>query len=106
MKGIKTCPFCNHNARLWYASDGGYIIECDNEKCGCSYGNNMTFTSEEVINLWNDRKGNDTVKELEEVKNSIWVTEDLESEYDCGKRSAEVSFIEKLDTRIKRLKGE
>jgi len=55
MKGLKRCPFCNHKARLWYAVDGGYLIECDNDKCGCVYGNNMGLTSDEVIKLWNKR---------------------------------------------------
>ena len=43
------------------------------------------------------------VKVLENLRNSIWVTEDLESDYDCGRRAAEKDFIEKIDGCIAQL---
>lgn len=51
---LKKCPFCNNEASIW-SRLGGYIIECDNENCGCSYGNSMSLDFDEVIKMWNMR---------------------------------------------------
>ena len=53
---LKRCPFCNSTATVWSCEDS-YIIECDNDNCGCAYGGNMSLTMEEVIELWNIRAG-------------------------------------------------
>ena len=53
---LKPCPFCGGEASVW--SIGGsefYCIECDNEECGCVYGENMQLSFEEVIEEWNKR---------------------------------------------------
>ena len=53
---LKSCPFCGSTARVW--GIGGYdfyVIECDNEECGCTYGDNMQLSFEEVIEMWNKR---------------------------------------------------
>ena len=58
---LKSCPFCNAEATIWQQSDPyaehgvSYIVECNNEKCGCSYGNNMSLDFEQVIKMWNKR---------------------------------------------------
>jgi outer membrane protein assembly factor BamB len=40
----------------WSGGDGdGYVIECDNEYCGCSYGNNMSLDADTIAKLWNTR---------------------------------------------------
>lgn len=54
---IKPCPFCGSHASVWQYEypTKSHIIECDNEYCGCQYGNNMDLTEAEVIDLWNSR---------------------------------------------------
>lgn len=51
---LKSCPFCGSSATVW-RSLFGCIVECDNENCGCSYGNNMSLDADEVAELWNNR---------------------------------------------------
>ena len=56
MSDLKPCPFCGSTATVWGL--GGYkffVIECDNEQCGCSYGDNMQLSLKEVIKMWNKR---------------------------------------------------
>ena len=57
MTKLKKCPFCNSSVTMWSwcSEDGGYVIECDNEYCGCSYGNNMSLDADEIAKLWNTR---------------------------------------------------
>lgn len=43
------------------------------------------------------------VKVLETLRDSIWVTEDLETDYDRGYRAAEKDFIERIDGYIAQL---
>ena len=59
MTKLKKCPFCNSSVTMWSwcSEDGGYVIECDNEYCGCSYGNNMSLDADEIAKLWNTRAG-------------------------------------------------
>ena len=53
---VKPCPFCGSHATVWrYEYTESYIIECDNEHCGCRYGDSMDLTEAEVITLWNSR---------------------------------------------------
>ena len=54
MSNLKKCPFCNSEASVWSIS-GAYIIECDNDNCGCSYGYSMSLDFDEVIKMWNRR---------------------------------------------------
>jgi len=51
---IKPCPFCGSSATIWMYKNF-YVVECDNEYCGCQYGHNMELTEDEVIELWNKR---------------------------------------------------
>ena len=51
---LKKCPFCNSEASVW-AMVEGYVVECNNENCGCTYGNTMLLDFEEVIEKWNER---------------------------------------------------
>ncbi len=65
MAKLKKCPFCNSSVTMWswcnedgsWGSGNGYVIECDNEYCGCSYGNNMSLDADEIAKLWNTRAG-------------------------------------------------
>lgn len=53
---LKPCPFCGSTASIW--GIGGFVfygVECDNEECGCTYGNNMQLSYEEAIEMWNKR---------------------------------------------------
>lgn len=55
---LKPCPFCNSEATVWSMADVSgniYVVECDNEKCGCTYGSNMSLTFEQAIKMWNKR---------------------------------------------------
>ena len=59
---LKSCPFCGSSATIYmqqYNTLSGrqksYIIECDNGKCGCMYGTNMSLTQDEVVKRWNKR---------------------------------------------------
>ena len=53
---LKHCPFCGSTARVWgLGGSEFYCIECDNEECGCVYGDNMELSFEEVIEMWNKR---------------------------------------------------
>lgn len=62
---LKPCPFCGSTARVWGTVDRVfginrreyYTIECDNEECGCVYGDNLQLSYEEVIEAWNKRVG-------------------------------------------------
>ena len=53
---LKPCPFCGSTAKVWAKwRCEFYCIECDNEECGCVYGDNMQLSFEEVIEEWNKR---------------------------------------------------
>lgn len=52
---LKPCPFCGSTARAWTDAYGCYSIECDNEECGCTYGDNMALNFKEVVKAWNKR---------------------------------------------------
>lgn len=58
---LKSCPFCGSSATVYmkqitnFDIQESYIIECDNDKCGCMYGTNMSLTQQEVIRSWNKR---------------------------------------------------
>lgn len=67
---LKSCPFCGSSATLW-RSLFGCIVECDNENCGCSYGNNMSLDNDEVAELWNKRIDTMELKALAEKINEI-----------------------------------
>ena len=63
MTKLKKCPFCNSSVTMWswsnedgsWSGGNGYVIECNNEYCGCSYGNNMSLDVDEIAKLWNTR---------------------------------------------------
>lgn len=80
-----------------------------NSWCGaCGSINNSReakFKEMAEKNVLNNVATKRAIDELEQVKQAVWVTEDLESEYDCGKRAAEISFIEMLEKKISNLKG-
>lgn len=65
MAKLKKCPFCNSSVTMWswsstdgsWSGSDGYVIACDNEYCGCSYGNNMSLDADEIAKLWNTRTG-------------------------------------------------
>ena len=58
---LKPCPFCGSSATVYtqqhsnFCIQESYIIECDNDECGCTYGENMLLSLQEVIMLWNKR---------------------------------------------------
>lgn len=55
---LKPCPFCGRSATVYMQQSfikESYIIECDNYKCGCTYGGNMSLTQQQVIRRWNKR---------------------------------------------------
>lgn len=54
---LKKCPFCGSTAQVWnLPSWHNYVVECDNENCGCAIGYNMSLDFDEVIKKWNNRK--------------------------------------------------
>ena len=55
---LKPCPFCGSTVHVWELvghDEHGYGVECDNDECGCTYGENMELTFEEVVKMWNRR---------------------------------------------------
>lgn len=65
---LKPCPFCGSTARVWGAIERKvfginrptfYTVECDNEECGCVYGDNLQLDLEEVVEAWNKRAGSE-----------------------------------------------
>lgn len=58
---LKPCPFCGSTARIWGAVERRvptfYTVECNNEECGCVYGDNLQLDLEEVVEAWNKRAG-------------------------------------------------
>lgn len=51
---LKPCPFCGEEATVWLCGEG-YLVECNNEICGCVYGSNITLTRDQAVKLWNKR---------------------------------------------------
>ena len=50
---LKPCPFCGCNPTLYKTTYGNYWISCI---CSCQYGFTGSFTKDEVIQKWNNRK--------------------------------------------------
>ena len=55
MKALKVCPFCGSTATVWRTPNWNYIVECDNDYCGCAYGRNMDLDENTAVKLWNQR---------------------------------------------------
>lgn len=60
---IKPCPFCGSSATVWYRMDTTATVECNNEYCGCIYGDNMALKDKEAVKLWNRRSYNERSEE-------------------------------------------
>ena len=55
---LKPCPFCGSTATVWGINGYEFCsVECDNEECGCVYGDNLQLSYEEVVEAWNKRVG-------------------------------------------------
>ena len=52
---LKPCPFCGSSATVWYRMDNSCTIECDNEYCGCVYGDSRSLSFDEACDGWNSR---------------------------------------------------
>lgn len=72
----------------------------------------MTSTTIHMVAKWlsiierrEDMNNNQIIKELEQIKESICLVEDLETDRDVGYLCAQKDFIEMLDERISALKS-
>lgn len=53
---LNKCPICGSTVAVWYcgsAEDREYIIECDNDCCGLSYGRSCGYDYDGIKEVWN-----------------------------------------------------
>ena len=57
MSELNPCPICGCSVRVWAKrfdeEDMEYIIECDNDFCGLTYGISCGYNREEIKKAWN-----------------------------------------------------
>lgn len=57
MSELNPCPICGCSVRVWAKrfdeEDVEYIIECDNDFCGLTYGISCGYNREEIKKAWN-----------------------------------------------------
>lgn len=54
---LNPCPICGCSVRVWAKrceEDIEYIIECDNDFCGLTYGISCGYNREEIEKAWNN----------------------------------------------------
>lgn len=58
MSELNSCPICGCSVRVWAKrfdeEDMEYIIECDNDFCGLTYGISCGYNREEIKKAWNN----------------------------------------------------
>ena len=53
---LNPCPICGCSVRVWakrFDEDIEYIIECDNDFCGLTYGISCGYNRDEIKKAWN-----------------------------------------------------
>lgn len=57
MSELNPCPICGCSVRVWAKrfdeEDVEYIIECDNDFCGLTYGISCGYNRDEIKKAWN-----------------------------------------------------
>ena len=57
MNELNPCPICGCSVRVWAKrfdeEDVEYIIECDNDFCGLTYGISCGYNREDIKKAWN-----------------------------------------------------
>lgn len=57
MSELNSCPICGCSVRVWAKrfdeEDMEYIIECDNDFCGLTYGISCGYNRDEIEKAWN-----------------------------------------------------
>lgn len=57
MSELNSCPICGCSVRVWAKrfdeEDVEYIIECDNDFCGLTYGISCGYNRDEIKKAWN-----------------------------------------------------
>lgn len=89
MSELNSCPICGCSVRVWAKrfdeEDMEYIIECDNDFCGLTYGISCGYNRDEIKKAWNNVTALSTIE-----KTGRWIAERYCSECEWDKHEAEL----------------